>query len=141
MIPEVYARCKENATITVTIYDTLRRRRVRADLRAELLSPDELLRFFNAVHNEAFEEAVLAARHLSLARERKDRLVGVSTSADAYEAEMAKKRDAVEEKVRKKEEKDQRDKEHRDQQNHTIQRLKGELKGKKGDFKGKGRGF
>ena len=84
---------------------------------------------------------MLAARQLSLARERKDRLVGVSTSADAYEAEMAKKRDAVEEKVRKKEEKDQRDKEHRDQLNLTIQRLKGELKGKKGDFKGKGRGF
>ena len=102
MIPEVYARCKENATITVPTYDTLRRRRVRADLRAGLLSTDELLRFFNAVHHETFEEAVLAARHLSLARERKDRLVGVSTSADAYGAEMTKKRDAVEEKVRKK---------------------------------------
>ena len=97
-----------------------------------------MLRFFNAVHPQVFEQATVVARHLIWARQGKDKLIGVSTTAEAYDTAMQKKQSESEEKQRKKEENDQKERALRtllQEQERTIN----ELKGRKGDPKGKGK--
>ena len=136
VLPEVYARSKENAQLCVQVYDTIRRLQLRKDLQAGTVGQDEMLRFFNAVHPQVFEQATVVARHLIWARQGKDKLIGVSTTAEAYDTAMQKKQSESEEKQRKKEENDQKERALRtllQEQERTIN----ELKGRKGDPKGK----
>ena len=97
---------KENAALCVQAYDVLRRMLLRKYIVHGIIAQEGKFKFFNEAPHSTFAEAQEIAKHLELARQGKDRLIGVTTGAASYAEKHASIVRAREEKQARKEETD-----------------------------------